>query len=39
MQENLSFPLSIAPKWEVLGGFMTLGTTKMAQERRRAFLL
>lgn len=27
MQENLSFPLRAALKWEAQGGFVTLGTT------------
>lgn len=34
MQENLSFPLRTALKWETQGGFMTLGTKEMAQERK-----
>lgn len=37
MQRGICFPLSIAPKREMLGAFMTLGTTEMAQEKREAF--
>ena len=37
--QNLLRLLSSALKWETQGGFMTSGTTEMAQERRRAFAL
>jgi len=36
---RICFPLSVAPRWEMLWGFVALRCMEMAKDKRKAFAL